>query len=354
MLMMRLLIAGLAVAALAFPQETIEQPYKVEINVVTVPTVVTDRDGNYVNGLKPEDFRLTDNDKVQAIHVDVTYVPISLVVAIQANSRAEPVLPKIQKIGPLLQGLMVGDQGEVAILAFDHRVQVLQDFTADTTRLEDALKKLKPGSPTSRLNDAIVDASRMLNHRSKDHRRILLLISETRDYGSAAKVREALTDVQFDNIIVYSVNINRMVTTLLAKPERPRPDPIPPGGRPMPAGVPPSPAYESQVYGNATNSANFVPAVVEIFRQVKAIFVDNPVEVYTKWSGGREHSFVSEKDLERAIGQIGDELHSEYLISYTPNNRTEGGYHDINVRLVGRNDVKIRTRPGYWIAAKPE
>jgi len=68
------------------------------------------------------------------------------VVAVQANSTAEPVLAKIQKIAPLFKDLVLGDQGEVAVICFDHRIQMLQDFTGDTGKLDAAFKKLKAGS----------------------------------------------------------------------------------------------------------------------------------------------------------------------------------------------------------------
>jgi VWFA-related protein len=347
----RSLVLLLLLAALTLGQESSGQIFRTGTDVVVAPTVVTTKAGDYINGLRQQDFQLTDNGKPQDIRVDVTYVPISLVVAIQANASAEPVLPKIQKIGSLFKGLLTGDQGEVALVAFDHRIQVLQDFTSDTDKVEQALQKLRPGSSSSCMTDAVVAAARMLKNRPKERRRVLLLISETRDKGSLGKVRDAMTDLQFDNVSVYSVNINRLVTTMLARPMPPRPSAIPATAHPLPAGVPPTPENAAQVYGNAGNSANFIPMFVEIFKQVKGIFVDNPVEVYTKYTGGKETSFVTQRDLERAISSIGDELHSEYLISYVPNNRQEGGFHDISV-TVNRRDAKLRTRPGYWVASQ--
>jgi hypothetical protein len=80
--------------------------------------------------------------------------------------------------------------------------------------------------------------------------------------------------------------------------------------------------------------------------------VDNPVEAVTKWSGGKEHSFVTQKDLERAVIAIGDELHSEYTITYTPNNKEEGGFHEIAIGLPSHPEARVRTRPGYWMASK--
>ncbi len=120
----------------------------------------------------------------------------------------------------------------------------------------------------------------------------------------------------------------------------------------MPSGVPATPTTVMQTYGTEGGRAEFVPLLVEIFKDVKAIFVDNPIEVYTKGSGGTEYGFIKERALENAITQIGTELHSQYLITYTPSNREEGGWHDIEVTVTGRRDLKIRTRPGYWVASQ--
>jgi VWFA-related protein len=241
----------------------------------------------------------------------------------------------------------------VAILAYDHQVQVLQDFTSESDKIDAALKRLKPGSTSAVLNDAVIHASRMLSKRPPQRRRILLVIGETRDVGSAAKTRQALTDLQFDNVLFYSVNMNRLKNTLLAKPEPPRPDPYPPGARAPAPNSPNLPSYTSQTYGNAGNAANFIPMFVEIFKAAKGLIIDNPVEVYTEWTGGKEHSFTSIRDLERSINDIGAELHSQYVITYIPNNRDEGGFHEILVSVVNRPRVKARTRPGYWVAAQP-
>jgi VWFA-related protein len=338
-------------ASLAPAQDAANQTFRLATKVVVAPAVVIGRHGQYINGLQSHDFQLTDNGKPQDIKVDVTYIPISLVVAIQANASAEPVLPVVRKIGPLLQGLVTGDQGEVAIVAFDHRIQTLQDFTTDTAKIEEALAKLRAGSSTSSLNDAVVQSVRMLKTRPGTRRLVLLLISETRDYGSEAKVRDTLTDLQFANVSVYSVNINHLVNMFRTKAEPPGPDPIPAAARPMPAGVPPTPDNARQLYGNPTNSAEFVPAFVEIFKATKSIFVKNPVQIYTSFTGGDERGFINQRDLESAMSSIGDELHSQYLISYVPTNREEGGFHEIVV-IVDRPDVKVRTRPGYWVASQ--
>src|SRR5258708_187514 len=116
------------------------------VNVVIAPTTVRDRNGDFVNGLQLQDFELYDNNKLQKINADVRDEPLSLVVAVQRSSNLTEVLPKIQRIGSMLNTLLAGQDGEVAIVGFDHRIQVMQDFTTETTKIAEAMKKMTPGS----------------------------------------------------------------------------------------------------------------------------------------------------------------------------------------------------------------
>ena len=323
------------------------------VNYVVVPVTVTDKNSKFVNGLEGKDFKLFDNNKSQDIRLDVSYVPVSLVVAIQANSSVEVVLPKIKPLGPLLENLVIGESGEAAILAFDHRVRLLQDFTSDGRLFTRALQGLQPGSTTAAMIDAVFDATRLLRRRPTNHRRILLLISEAMDKGSEGRLREALLEAQVHNIIIYSININRAVTSLTERPQPPRWDHLPPGARPIPSYAPQTPTVHAQVSGVQGQSLNFTPLFIEIFRQVKGIFITNPLEVFTRYTGGREYSFLKTETLQRVVSDLGEELHSQYILSYTPNNIEEGGWHDIRVE-VSRFNMTIRTRPGYWMASVPQ
>jgi hypothetical protein len=120
---------------------------------VLVPVTVTDRSGNLINGLTPLDFRLTDNSKIQSITGDVASHPLSLVVAIQANADVETILPQIQKLSSVFESMVLGDNGEMAVLGFDHRTQTLADFTSEPAKIDAAFKNLKPGSYSSNLNE---------------------------------------------------------------------------------------------------------------------------------------------------------------------------------------------------------
>jgi VWFA-related protein len=352
MTMRRKLVVSAAafLTAALIAQEGGELTIRQRVDEVIAPTTVMDKDGLYVTGLKPMEFRLYDNDKPQTIKVDEVISPVSMVVAVQADYKVEAVLPKIQKIGTLLQTMVAGDAGEVAVVSFDHQIRLLQDFTSDPDKITEGLKKLKPGSSQSVLTDAVNEAARMLEKRPKERRRVLLLIAESLDKGSEGRAREALTRLEFANVIVYALNMSRVYTELTSKAPPPRPSSIPPEARHLPAGVPGTPTSAAQMTATGGQGIQFAPMITEIFRGVRAVFVQNPIEIYTQYTGGKEVGFVSQTDLERAAQSVGREIHNQYMITYNPNNKNEGGLPSIRVEVT-RKDLEVRTRRGYWMAS---
>jgi VWFA-related protein len=323
---------------------------------VSTPVWVYDHDGQYVSGLRPDQFRLFDNDKEQNIQVDVSFTPISLVICVQSNSHVAGLLPQVRKIGNLVKPLLIGEQGEAALIAYDSRIRVLQDFTNDADKINIAVAKISPGSDANHMIDSVVEATRMLTTRPRNRQRVILLIGETRDLYSEARIRETMMNLQLANVVFHAVDMSRFVTTLLAPVPVPRPDtrPAPLAGAPaLPSFVPATPTTVANATGNQGGRAEFVPLMVELYRDAKAIFRDNPVEAFTKATGGSEFGFHSQRTLEDAFMRLGELLHSEYMVSYSPNNRDEFGFHEIKVDVPRRSDVrKVITRPGYWLGPK--
>lgn len=340
------LLSGLLVAQ--EPSVPEERPDIIaDVNVVQVPVSVRDKSGRFVNGLTLNDFQLLDEGIPQPIQLDITSHPISLVIAVQADSSAQLVLPTIQKSADMWAPLVAGETGEIAVIGFDHRIQVLTPFTADAKEIKAGFAKLKPGSSQHHLDDAAMEGVRMLRNRGKDHRKILVLISETRDKGSSVTPRDVLTEVEFANVQVYPVEMNHFINQLTSKTEPNRPNPTPPEGRaPLPMGIMQTGTTDAQ-----TNMGNWAPIFPEIFALVKGVFIQNSLEVYSHFTGGREQDFVGLSGLEEAISQIGEELHSQYLLTFRPTN-PKGGYHPITVTVNAAANLKISTRTGYWIAQR--
>ena len=291
-------------------QDTGDAHIRYGTTVVIAPTTVRDRNGEFVNGLQLQDFELYDNNKLQKINADVRDEPLSLVVAVQRSSNLNDFLPKIQNIGSMLNQLVAGQDGEIAVVGFDHRIQVMQDFTNEGAKVSEAMKKMTPGSSNHAVIDAVNQSIRMLKNRPRDRRRVLLLIAEKRDRGSELRLREALTEAQFANVSIYSLDISTVVAALTDKGMPPRPPSIPAEAQHLPGGYAATPTTVEQNY----YLGNYIPVFVDIFKAVKSVFVDDTLDVFTRFTGGREYSFIGEKSLEKAMSGISDELHSQYLV----------------------------------------
>jgi VWFA-related protein len=335
--------------------ENEEDPYRIVTDVVNIVVPVTVRrpNGEPVGGIRSQQFRLFDMGKLQDIKVDADYLPVSLVMVVQANSRAAGAVERVKKTPALIQSLIVGEQGEAAVLAFDHRQQVKCDFTTDYEKLKQGVEDIKVGSATAALNDAAMAAINMLRRREGTRRRVMLLIAESRDGGSEMGAREVVNYAELHNIQVYAVNISQVMKQLTSRPQPPRPDPIPAEARGLYPGTVNTPTTVMQITGSQGSSGNFIPLLEELYRGIKGIFWKNPQEALVAATGGREFHFATLRGLEEALSAIGEELHAQYILSYTPNTREEGGYHELRVEVDGYDIDWVKHRPGYFWGGIP-
>src|SRR5438045_2482658 len=308
-----------------------------------------------VHNLEARDFQITDNGVAQRIsHFDLGGDPLSLVILLETSSRIEPLLPQVRKTGILFTQTVMGPTGEAAAVGFNDSVDKLQDFTTHSDRLETTLAHLREGTSGSKLYDAMALGVEMLSGRPEvtadkpGRRRVLMIVSEATDVGSEAKLGEVLRQAQLANVTIYSVGLSTTRAELQAKPKPPQGTGLPVGTLPPPPGVPDTPTLEANRNSGVDLLAAAIWAVQHIYGQVKA----NALEVAGAATGGVHLAAFRDRSIERAIDEIGGELHSQYTLSYTPTDADVAGYHEIKVSVI-RNDaknLKIRARPGYYLA----
>jgi VWFA-related protein len=328
------------------PKPGDDAKFAISTHSVLVPVSVRERNGDVVNGLTPYDFEVYDNNKPQKITEDITSHPISLVLAIQANSSVEHFLPKIDKLGNMVQSSLLGDNGEVAVIAFDHRIQTILPMTADLDKLSPALKKIHAGSSSSVVNDAVMSAINMLRNQPTERRRIVIVIAQNKNGGSEINTREVMAEADVAQVSVYAIDISKIISELTSTPQPNRPNSIPPEARPITAGVIQTPTTDTQ-----NDMGNWVPLIKDVFDLAKTVFIPNPLTVYARYTGGHSYSFMTQKDLEHAISSISETLHSEYMLTYQPSNIDEAGFHQIVVKVKHR-DLRITARDGYYWAGE--
>lgn len=324
-----------------------------EIDEVTVPLTVRSRNGEYIHDMIKEDFTILDNDVEQEIvGFDVSFLPISMVICVQTSDRVEGILGDIRKTAYLFTELVLGEYGEAAILTFDSRIKLMQDFTNDTKKLDKALKTMRIGTSAVALADVTYSAIRMLLKRPENHHKIIVLISESQNNGSRIGLGESLRTAQLYNIPIYAVRLSTLSARLRRKPEV-RPPNIPAGivVRPTMPGTPSTPTAQQQSSYSVT--PNMIPIIIDLVRGVKNLIFDNPLEVLADGTGARDFSPRTTSGVQESIIRIGEDIRSQYRISYRPNNLNERGiYHRIRIETPYER-LRIRHRVGYFHGPTP-
>ena len=326
----------------------------VRVSLVNTPVTVRDAKGQMVTSLDAKDFQITDNGVAQRItHFDLGGDPLSVVVLFETSSRLDPLLPELRKTGILLTQTVLGPSGEAAIVGFNDGVDKLLEFTTNADEIEKTVGHLQTGTSGAKLYDAMAVGVEMLSGRAQatperpGRRRVLLVVSEANDAGSETKLGAVLRQAQLSNVTIYSVGLSTTRAELQAKPRDPVPQATPPGtfGLPPQPGVAQTPDSEAARYGAGNLLALAAWAVQHIKDQVK----DHALEVAATATGGAHVPTFKDRSIEKAIDEIGGELHSQYSISYNPTGGNDTGYHEIKVQ-VNRDGLKVRSRPGYYIA----
>ena len=116
----------------------------------------------------------------------------------------------------MLQPLMAQPETKVAIVAFDSQVHAIENFTGDQNAVERDLRSLQPGDGGAAILDAVNYSVQLLDGVPKDRKRVLLLISETRDHGShSATIDDVIKAIGNSNMVVYTLAFSPSKSNML-------------------------------------------------------------------------------------------------------------------------------------------
>lgn len=306
-----------------------EGKIRVQSILVNEPVTVRDSKGQMVHNLEAGNFRVTDNGVEQKItHFDLGGDAISLVVLVETSSRIDSVLPDLRKSGILLSQAVIGPNAEAAVVGFNDSVDKLQEFTTRADSIEKTMARLQEGTSGSRLYDAMALGVEMLSGRPKPtaiqpgRRRELLVLAEADDKGSEAKLGAVLREAQLQNVTIWSVGLSTAHATLLNRAKMKPTDP-----------------------GWGDN--NLIPVAVWAVTNIRNEISGNSLQIAAAATGGTHIATWKDHSIQSAIDAIGGELHSQYLLMYTPTGTDAEGYHEIKVKVDNVN-LKVRSRPGYY------
>ncbi len=318
--------------------------FKSNVPLVVAPATVTDSKGRYVDGLTAEDLTLYDNSVPQAIQMDWMMFPISLVVAVETSANSGAVIDKLGGSGILFTQLLAADAGETAVVSFSDRVKVHQEFTGNPDSVIHSLRMLRKEGSNAQILEAMRKALLMLEGRPAGRRRIILMIAEKRDRGSATRLPEVMERVQRLNATVYWLTYSPFLQPFTVRPKTAE-DLKPEAERikvrqcalcqsPDDTPVPPDLGPGGLMYGIGELIHMRQPDLSRLF---------------TNTTGGRALGFLKKNALEQAIQLVSEEVHRQYILSFEPKGGEPGTFHTIRVAVKDRPELQAKTREGYWV-----
>ncbi|MCZ2153135.1 MAG: VWA domain-containing protein [Bryobacterales bacterium] len=371
------LAAALGILSAIFGLKAQEPVFRSTAPLVVAHTTVKDAHGRYVDGLEAEDFRLLVDGAPVRFDLDFSYVPISLVIVVENCGDCGAAIKKIRKVGALIQPLITGERGEAALVSYSDRVHVLQGFERGTN-IAAALSQLRPSGNGAVLYDALTEAVTLLTPRLRGRRGVILHIGEKMDRGSERTMEETANLIERSNIVLYSLTYSRLRSAFTDREAwkdrtdesefRDKPDDgimrTPPATAPYGLPGPPEPHSTGAVVmgqgaapgpeplsgPNPRGDAN----LLGIFDLLRDAAGKNITRELARLSGGMEGGFNQQGALERAISAIGEELHSQYLLSFPAVGDNPDHFHQIEIQVRDNPSARIRTRPGYWLVRSGE
>jgi VWFA-related protein len=328
-------------------EELAKRAIRVRVNEVIAPVTVRDPKGEIVFSLTKDKFHVFDNGVEQKIdHFDLGGDSLSIVLVVETSSHIEPMFPAVKHTGIIFAETVMGPTAEVAVIGYDDNVNLLQKFSTDSDATQAVINHLQMGTSGSRLYDAMTRGISMLEKRPPPQRRIMLVVGEAQDTGSESRFGEVLRQAQLANVTIYSIGLSTAMADLRAKPREPQPSIGPPGTFPVPTpnGQPQTPDLERQM----EQSSDLMALAIWLIKTGKNAVGPNSLAIASKATGGMHMNIKKDSSIEKAMDEIGGEIHAQYTLGYRPAPDDSSGYHEIKV-VVDSPGVNIRTRPGYYI-----
>lgn len=289
-----------------------EPTFKAEVREVPVYFVVKDKHGTLVPNLTKDSFQVLEDGAPQTIksfRAD-TDRPLTLGLMVDTSGSQMRVLDYEKEAGAQFIKQVLTPKDEAFMISFDVNVNLDQDLTSDKQTLIHALNKERinagggsggiPGIGQGPINlpprgTLLFDAAYLAaNDKMKQEagRKALIFLTDGGDQGSQMKLRDAIEAVQKTDTICYVILIS--------------------------------------------DSGQGSPG---------------DMRKLSEETGGRMISVGNNfAKLEKAFQEIGDELRSQYELSYTPTNaKMDGGFRKIEVKE--KDGDKVQARKGYYAQA---
>jgi Ca-activated chloride channel homolog len=276
---------------------------KVNVNLVVLHTTVLDDRGKFVDGLKPENFRVFEDKVEQKLSLFKREdVPVSMGLVIDNSGSMRDKRPRMNEAAlTLVQTSNPQDQVFVVNFNDDFYLDLDEDFTNSIPELKQALERIDARGSTA-LYDAIIGSLDHLKKGAKD-KKVLLVVTDGEDNISRNSLEQTIHEIQKTNVVIYTIGLL---------------------------------SDEDKKYRKRAS------------RALK--------EIATA-SGGVAFFPESVDDVHNICLQVAHDIRNQYTLGYYPtNSKKDGTYRTVQVEVIpprGYHKLFPRTRNGYYAPGGP-
>jgi VWFA-related protein len=271
---------------------------------------------------------------------------LSLVIIVETNDNTAPFLDPVRPLASLFSDMVMGPQGEVAVLTYSDRVNLALDFTTNGDKLDTVLRGMQGRGSGMHVDDAVLRALSMLYARPGGDRKVIIAFSDGFNIGSKMRRSEIVKGAMNSNITIYHLGFSPVKGLWKRPMQDPPPDMISQSvARGMPPNVAPTPTNTESIWD--PNDINLVSILLGLGEEAKKPIFKDSMIYFARYSGGRSFQKWDKNTVQTALTEIGAEIHSQYQLSYSPSKPIEPGFHKIEVE-VRRPGAKVRARTGWF------
>lgn len=287
--------------------------FRADVPVVSLSIVVQDDKGNFLIGLKQENFRIAEDNVLQKIDtMETIEAPMTVVLLMEFSDLYWEFLEQTFNAAYTFVSTLQPEDW-IAVIVYDLRPHILTDFTRDKGAALGALNSLSTfGFSETNLFDALTDTLQRME--SIEGQKAILLISSGVDTFSRTRYDKTLKLVQESSTPIYSVGTGQIIREM----------------------------YDARGYMDSVTRMKFLQA-------------DNQLRSFSKLSGGRAFFPRFDGQFPSIYNEIAATLRNEYTIAYTPTNQAKDGtFRKIKVELLDLDGkpLKIADEKGKEIKYK--
>ena len=287
---------------------------KVDVPLVNVDVLVTTKDGQFIPGLKKDNFRVLEDGVQQSVaDFDVSQAPITAVLLVEfASTNYYFMVDALNASYSFANALKKNDW--VAVISYDMKPHILADFTQDKQAVFGALNQLRiPGFAETNLFDALYDTLDRVDQIQG--RKYIILVTTGVDTFSKLNLDQIMKKIKTTHdVTIFPISVGFAVRNYCE-----------------------------------THRCGYTHGIGIPVGEMDYLQGDNEMRTFARLTGGRAYFPRFQAELPEIFRDVIGDIRNQYNLAYHPTNpKLDGTYRKLKVEVVAPDGgpLKVKDQKG--------